>query len=170
VKLQDFPRGRAEDTRIVSSILPQISPLRQLLTSRISTPDPTATRSIGAAKWQRFVSPKGVRQDTAHSYLHPLLSDGRYPNLHVVLRTTVSRVLFDDNKHATEVECHNNQGDLRIHVKKLVVIAAGAFGSPQILERSGLGGAFLLGTLGIPVVSDLPQVGQSYQVSLMMCY
>ena len=40
------------------------------------------------------------RQDTIHRYLHPLLHDGKHPNLYVLAETKVERVLFDDHKRA----------------------------------------------------------------------
>ena len=47
--------------------------------------------------------------------------------------------------------------------KKLVVVSAGAFGSPSILERSGIGSSSILKKHGIPVIVDLPGVGENYQ-------
>lgn len=47
--------------------------------------------------------------------------------------------------------------------KGLVVLSAGAFGSPAILERSGIGSAILNKNLGIQTVVDLPGVGENYQ-------
>lgn len=44
-----------------------------------------------------------------------------------------------------------------------MVLSAGAFGSPEILERSGIGAKSLLDQLNIPVVVDLPGVGEEYQ-------
>ncbi|KAJ8070651.1 hypothetical protein OCU04_001022 [Sclerotinia nivalis] len=126
--------------------------------------DPTASSSIGVAKWQRYISPDGIRQDTATVYLHSLLNRDQYPNLHVMLKTKVSKVLFDGDKHTTGVEYYSNGGDSRIVVKKLAILAAGALGTPQILERSGIGGATLLNSLDIPVVSELNQMGENYQI------
>lgn len=47
--------------------------------------------------------------------------------------------------------------------KKLVVVAANALGSLQVLQRSGIGNKSKLEALGIPVVSDLNRVGSNYQ-------
>lgn len=55
-------------------------------------------------RWLRYVSPEGKRQDTAHTYLHPLLQDGKHPNLHVLVKSKVLRVVFDDQKRAVGVE------------------------------------------------------------------
>ncbi len=51
------------------------------------------------------------------------------------------------------------------YASKLVVISAGTLGSPAVLERSGIGAADLLERLGIPIVLDLPGVGENYQGS-----
>ena len=46
---------------------------------------------------------------------------------------------------------------------KLVIVSAGAFGSPAILERSGIGAASVLNRNNVPVTVDLPGVGENYQ-------
>lgn len=45
---------------------------------------------------------------------------------------------------------------------RFVVVSAGAFGSPAILERSGIGSSEILARLNIPEVVDLPGVGENY--------
>lgn len=50
--------------------------------------------------------------------------------------------------------------------RKLVLVSSGAFGSPAILERSGIGQRARLQSLGIDVVSDLPGVGENFQGDL----
>jgi alcohol oxidase len=132
----------------------------------------------------KTISPDGRRQDTAHRYLHPLLQDGKHPNLHVLVETQVVRVLFDDNKRASGVEVTPNpafQSDsatppdiagnpdqhptqpVTIKAKRLVVLTSGALGSPPILERSGIGGREILKRAGVPLVAELPGVGHDYQ-------
>jgi alcohol oxidase len=49
-----------------------------------------------------------------------------------------------------------------VKASRLVVIAAGAFGSPTILERSGIGSKEVLNTNGISQIVDLPGVGEHY--------
>ena len=49
------------------------------------------------------------------------------------------------------------------YASRLVVLSSGAFGTPAILERSGVGSAQLLERLDIPVLVDLPGVGEDYQ-------
>ncbi|KAK3934802.1 alcohol oxidase-like protein [Diplogelasinospora grovesii] len=135
----------------------------------------------GFGRWMRHVSPEGRRQDAVHRYLHPKLQDGQHPNLHVLVESEVVRVLFDNNKRACAVEFTPNPDyqvttDLTQHAKtvvkarKLVVVSAGAFGSPAILERSGIGGQAVLERAGVPVLVDLPGVGHDYQDhNLVVC-
>jgi choline dehydrogenase-like flavoprotein len=129
----------------------------------------------GFQRWQRYVSPDGKRQDTAHRYLHPKLEDSsKYPNLHVVVEAKVLRVLIDDSKRAVGVEYAPNPdfqaaGILTQHPKqtvkarKLVIVSCGACGTPPVLERSGVGDPEILERAGIPVAVDLPGVGHDYQ-------
>ena len=49
------------------------------------------------------------------------------------------------------------------YASKMIVISAGTMGSPAVLERSGIGAADRLERLGIPVIVDLPGVGENYQ-------
>ena len=50
-----------------------------------------------------------------------------------------------------------------VKARRLVVVSAGALGSPAILERSGIGSVELLSSLGVDVISELPAVGEHYQ-------
>lgn len=128
------------------------------------------------APFLRYSSPDGRRQDAAHCYLHPLLQDGKHPNLHVLVETQVVRVLFDDNKRATGVEFvpnpnfHPTVAPLKhgtppqsITARKLVVLSAGALATPGVLERSGVGNKDILAKAGIPLVADVPGVGAEYE-------
>lgn len=122
---------------------------------------------------RRYVSKEdGKRQDSAHTYLHPRLQDGKHPNLHVLVGAQVTRILFDAKKKATGVEFKSNprvaasadNGQTRsVTARKLVVLSAGVFGTPTLLERSGVGNREILGRAGVPVVHDLPGVGQNFQ-------
>lgn len=56
------------------------------------------------------------------------------------------------------------QGEVRtVRASRMVVLSAGAFGSPAILERSGIGAAHLMRSLKIETFVDLPGVGENYQ-------
>ncbi|CAG8976839.1 hypothetical protein HYALB_00009104 [Hymenoscyphus albidus] len=101
----------------------------------------------GVQRAQRFISPEGKRQDAAHTYLHPRLQDGKHPNLNVLVETQVLRVIFDGKK-ACGIEIRPNPAKQTnitgaskqtIKAKKMVIVSAGALGTPLILERSGVG-------------------------------
>jgi alcohol oxidase len=49
-----------------------------------------------------------------------------------------------------------------VKASRLVVVSAGAFGSPTILERSGIGSKEVLDNNGISQIVDLPGVGEHY--------
>jgi alcohol oxidase len=141
----------------------------------------------GFSKWHRYVSPDGKRQDAAHRYVHPLLQDGQHPNLHLLIESKVLRVVFDESSppKAIGIEyipnpAHQPETGLSkpadapvaktVKAKKLIVVTAGALGTPQILERSGVGNPEILKKLDIPVVSDVPGVGENYQDHHLLLY
>lgn len=129
--------------------------------------------SHGFTRLAKYIAPDGVRQDAAHRYIHPLMADGKHPNLHLLLETRINRVLFDGNR-ATGIEYEAEptfvtqlpgvQRDIKsVKARKLCIVSAGALGTPSILERSGIGSKTLLESLNIPVITDLPGVGENYQ-------
>ncbi|KAG8715597.1 hypothetical protein FRC11_002484 [Ceratobasidium sp. 423] len=121
----------------------------------------------GCQRWAKWIDPvTGTRQDSAHRYIHPL-SDNKH--LHIMTGTKVVCVVFDGTKATgvevvadKETEEGADQTPYTIKARKLVVISAGAIGSPVVLQRSGVGEAERLTKLGIKVVSDLP-VGSTYE-------
>ncbi|KAK2015052.1 GMC oxidoreductase [Colletotrichum eremochloae] len=128
----------------------------------------------GSGPWYRYVSPEdGRRQDVAHRYLYPLLQSGEYPNLHVLVETQVLRVLFEgEERRAAGVEIRANPNFAQsgrnnsiktVKARKLVVASAGSFGTPLLLERSGVGDPEVLEKAGVPVVESLPGVGNNFQ-------
>ena len=124
----------------------------------------------GYSRWLRNTSLEGKRQDSAHTYLHPLLQDGKHANLHVLVEHMVQRVLFDDQKRATGVELTQTPEftpttltPQKVTARKTVVLSSGACGSPLILERSGVGSPEILTRAKVPVLVDLPGVGHDYQ-------
>lgn len=134
----------------------------------------------GFSRWLRYVSPDGKRQDAAHRYVHPLMASGDYPNLHILVESKVSRVIFEGNRavgieyvpttYSQPVDNLAQKPPAIIKARKLVVVSAGALGTPLILERSGVGNAELLKKLDIPVVSDVKGVGEEYQDHNLVFY
>jgi choline dehydrogenase len=108
----------------------------------------------GAGFYQNTMR-NGVRSSTAAAYLKPAR---KRSNLHVVSEALASRVLFD-GRRATGVEYMVGEEKQAATANVEVLVAGGAFNSPQLLQLSGLGPADLLQSHGIPVVADLPGVG-----------
>jgi choline dehydrogenase-like flavoprotein len=75
--------------------------------------------------------------------------------------------LLWDGRRATGVELSRGRLLERVRARREVLVAAGAFGSPAVLLRSGVGPADQLSALGIPVISDLP-VGDNLQDHLLV--
>jgi choline dehydrogenase len=123
------------------------------------TDDVNGYRQEGFAAFDRNIR-RGRRLSAARAYLHPVM--GARPNLKVVTRARVSRITFDGTR-ATGVELSVAGGGRRRARAGEVIVCGGAFGSPQLLQLSGVGNASELGRLGIDVVSDLPGVGENLQ-------
>ena len=102
---------------------------------------------------------RGERCSAAAAYLFPAM--GR-PNLTVHRRTMVDRIEIDDGR-VTAVRARVGTTWQRIVAKREVLLSAGAFGSPQILLRSGVGPEDELATHGISPRHILPGVGQNLQ-------
>ena len=101
----------------------------------------------------------GRRCSTAVGYLHPVR---HRTNLRVITGAHTRKVLFD-GRRAIGVEYRHDGAARTVHARKEVVLCGGAIGSPQVLMLSGVGPAAHLTGFGIPVVHDLPGVGQSLQ-------
>ncbi|HEX6999852.1 MAG TPA: GMC family oxidoreductase N-terminal domain-containing protein [Gammaproteobacteria bacterium] len=106
---------------------------------------------------------RGVRWSAAKAFLHPVLHRG---NLTVRTHAHVERIAVearDGTKRAVAVHARVGAGrsaePVRFAARREILLAAGAIGSPQILQLSGIGPGTLLQRLEIPVVHDLPGVG-----------
>ncbi|MEV6926506.1 GMC family oxidoreductase N-terminal domain-containing protein [Dactylosporangium sp. NPDC051485] len=101
----------------------------------------------------------GRRDSAATAFLHPVLDR---PNLTVETNLQVHRVLIE-NGRAVGVTGRRLEETVEVRAAREVILAAGAYNSPQLLQLSGVGPAQLLGALNIPVVLDQPAVGQNLQ-------
>ena len=115
--------------------------------------DHNAPDAMGAGVWPRNLI-AGVRQSAALTYL--AAARGR-PNLTIRDKTHVECVLLN-NERVAGVRLAGS-GDV-IEADR-IVLAAGAYGSPIILMRSGIGPADHLDSLNIPVIQNLQGVGQN---------
>jgi choline dehydrogenase len=123
------------------------------------TADVNGYRQEGFAPFDRNIH-RGRRLSAARAYLHPIM--GKRRNLTVRTSTFVRRIVLDGTR-ATGVEIERRGGGTEIIRAGEVVLAGGAINSPQLLLLSGIGPAEHLGSLGIPVVADLPGVGEHLQ-------
>jgi choline dehydrogenase len=107
---------------------------------------------------------KGWRSSTATGYLKPAR---KRPNLAVEVNAQATRVLLEGTR-ATGVEYRQGGRVMRVQARREVLLAAGALQSPQLLQLSGIGPGQALQALGIPVVADLPGVGENLQDHLQL--
>jgi choline dehydrogenase len=117
---------------------------------------PGAGDSIG---WCQQTRGGRRRASTARSYLRPVQ---KRPNLQVVTKALVHRVVFED-KRAVGVEFSRNGHVERADAAREVILSAGAVGSPHLLQLSGVGDPDLLARIGVPVVHALAGVGKNMQ-------
>jgi choline dehydrogenase len=102
---------------------------------------------------------RGLRMSTARAFLKPVL---KRPNLRLETGVLVEKVVVE-GRRAVGVQFRRNGQVVTARARGEVILAAGAVGSPQILQLSGIGPADWLGELGIPVVLDRSGVGRNLQ-------
>jgi choline dehydrogenase len=113
---------------------------------------------LGVGRFQ-LTQRSGVRCSAASAYLHPARERA---NLQVFTDALVLRLLLE-GRRATGVSIHRHGQTETLFSEREIILAAGAYGSPQILMLSGIGPADELDDpFGIPVVVDLP-VGTNLQ-------
>jgi choline dehydrogenase len=112
---------------------------------------------MGVGRFQ-VTQRNGIRCSAAAAYLHPARERA---NLNVFTDSLVLRLVLH-GRRATGVSIHRHGYEETLFAESEVILAAGAYGSPQILMLSGIGPTDALTPFGIPVVVDLP-VGASLQ-------
>ncbi len=122
------------------------------------TADVNGYRQEGFAKFDRNIR-RGRRISASRAYLHPVM---RRRNLVIRTMAFVTRVLFEGTR-AVGVEYRTRSGATRRVAAGEVILAGGSINSPQLLQVSGVGNAAELGALGIPIVADVPGVGENLQ-------
>jgi choline dehydrogenase len=122
------------------------------------TDDVNGYRQEGFAPFDRNIR-NGRRLSAARAYLHPVM---RRPNLEVQTRAFVTKIVFEGTR-AVGVEYSKGRGGAQRAQAGEVVLCGGAINSPQLLQLSGVGNASELQALGVPVIHDLPGVGEHLQ-------
>jgi choline dehydrogenase len=111
----------------------------------------------GAFRVDGFIGEDGLRCSTADGHLRPAM---RRPNLTVLADAAAERIVFE-GRRAVGVQVRRGEAVATHRARSEVIVCAGAYGSPALLMRSGLGEAAALGALGIEPVADLPEVGRN---------
>ncbi len=106
----------------------------------------------------------GWRWNTSKAFLRPIK---HRQNLTVLTGARTTKLEFS-GRRVTGVEFIQNGHKQLARAHKEVVMTSGSIGSAQILQASGIGAASLLSPLGIPIVHDLPGVGQNLQDHLQL--
>ena len=101
----------------------------------------------------------GRRASTSNAYIKPVKDR---VNLTILKEVMARRVLFDGTK-AVGVEFEQSGQRIQAKAKQEVILSAGSIGSPQLLQVSGIGPQDVLSKAGVPVLHDLPGVGENLQ-------
>ena len=111
---------------------------------------------------------RGIRLNTAKAFLKPA---AQRPNLTVMTGCHVERLLLDKTESGTVcrgVQFTGGGQAYTAHAQRETVLAAGAIGSPHILQLSGIGESHHLQRHGVAPVVDLPGVGENLQDHLQL--
>lgn len=130
------------------------------------TEDLNGYQQEGFGPMDRSVTKEGRRSSTARGYLDQAR---KRPNLTIVTHALTDQILFS-GKRAIGVAYLVGDATTPVvaHARAEVLLCSGAIASPQILQRSGVGPGAMLRGLDVPLVLDLPGVGQNLQDHLEM--
>lgn len=124
----------------------------------MTTDDMNGARQEGFGRMDMTVK-DGIRWSAANAYLKPAL---KRPNLAVVTHALVTDIVFD-GRRATGIR-YEQGGEIRnVQARGEVILAGGPINSPQLLKLSGIGPARELREWDIPVLHELPGVGENLQ-------
>ncbi|MCZ2104991.1 MAG: GMC family oxidoreductase N-terminal domain-containing protein [Comamonadaceae bacterium] len=123
------------------------------------TPDYNGAQQAGC--WPAQVTQRGgERCSAAAAYLTPAVRQRH--NLQILTRAQCLRIVWE-GRRAVGVHIGRGGQQSAVRARREVVLAGGAYGSPQLLMCSGVGPAEALRALGIAVTHDLPGVGRNLQ-------
>lgn len=137
----------------------------KLLIRTIPAEDVNAGMQLGVG-WAPGSAGGGMRWSSATGYLHANNTINR-PNLDVLIGAQVTKLTFSNSSSLTVngVEYSTGPGSpaYTVSARKETVLSAGAFGSPQILQLSGIGNPKDLAAVGLKTVHNLTAVGSNLQ-------
>lgn len=130
-------------------------------------PDYNASPTAFGVSPFQFLIGEAMRRETTY---RAFVGEAPPPNLAVWSRCRCDRILFDAARRAVAIVLTgpDTGQSLEVPIRREIVLAAGAIGSPQLLMLSGVGPEAQLSSLGIPVVSALPGVGENLQDDLFV--
>ena len=114
----------------------------------------------GVGYFQRLIH-HGYRRSAARVFLHPARATGR---LEVRTNARAAHILFDGTR-AKGVRCVDDRDRTTrrdVYARREVIVSCGTANTAKLLQMSGVGPAWLLGELGVPVIADLP-VGENFR-------
>ncbi|MEC5209237.1 choline dehydrogenase [Psychrobacter sp. PL15] len=123
------------------------------------TEDLNGYQQEGFGPMDRFVTPNGRRASTARGYL----DQAKLRSNLTILTGALTDVILFDGKRATGVKVEHDGETKSFYAAREVIVSSGAIATPQLLQRSGIGPGQWLKELGVPVVLDLPGVGNNLQ-------
>jgi choline dehydrogenase len=123
-----------------------------------STADVNGFQQEGFGRMDMTVA-GGRRCSASNAYLRPAL---RRPNLTVLTHALATRILFE-GRRATGLEYRRGGVTHRVRIAGELILSGGPINSPQLLKLSGVGPAAELRAHDIPIVHDLPGVGENLQ-------
>ncbi|WP_336695472.1 choline dehydrogenase [Delftia acidovorans] len=121
-------------------------------------------RDQEGAGYYQLTTHKGLRCSTAKAYLGEAR---RRPNLRIETDAMATQLVVR-GRRATGIRYRQGGQERQAQARAEVILSAGAIQSPQLLQLSGIGPAALSQSLGIPVVHDLPGVGENLQDHLQI--
>ena len=125
-------------------------------------PDFNGARQEGVGRFQvtqfRGGARHGERCSAAAAYLHPV----QRANLTILTKAHIAKIMIEDGRAAGARYIAKGK-EYEVRAKQEVILSAGAFGSPQILQLSGIGDPDVLHAHGIEPLYALPGVGRNLQ-------
>jgi choline dehydrogenase len=121
-----------------------------------ANPDFNGARQEGVGYYQTTTTNRR-RWSSARAYLGQAR---RRENLTIVTNAHATRVIFEASR-AVGVEYDTPGGRKTAWARGEIIVSGGVYGSPQLLQLSGLGPADLLTEFGIPMVREMPGVGKN---------
>jgi choline dehydrogenase len=124
-------------------------------------PDYNGSIQEGVSYAQRTIR-NGLRVSAATAFLHPAR---QRPNVHVRTHAHATEIIFEGKRAVGVRYAKGGKGGVvtEVRANKEVILAGGAYNSPQLLQLSGIGSPDLLRSLGIEVRHALPGVGEGLQ-------